>query len=201
MRRRMRELGIYSLLGYRKSAMLGLLTFENIFICFGGMVLGILAGSVLHKGVIAGIVALLGITIDQAAIPLIYPAAVKSILSFVVVVLITLTLSNARLLQKSTLLDLVRLEKKTEKPIRVHFITAFIGLSCLLCGYGLALDMMRGREICLVHHRIFPYCVADNASGGCRNYILYLLFFAIRLPENPAEEKFSVSGKYHYRGS
>lgn len=56
MRRRMRELGIYSLLGYRKSAMLGLLTFENIFICFGGMVLGILAGSVLHKGVIAGIV-------------------------------------------------------------------------------------------------------------------------------------------------
>lgn len=94
MRRRMRELGIYSLLGYRKSAMLGLLTFENIFICFGGMVLGILAGSVLHKGVIAGIVALLGITIDQAAIPLIYPAAVKSILSFVVVVLITLTLSN-----------------------------------------------------------------------------------------------------------
>lgn len=34
MRRRMRELGIYSLLGYRKSAMLGLLTFENIFICF-----------------------------------------------------------------------------------------------------------------------------------------------------------------------
>lgn len=146
MRRRMRELGIYSLLGYRKSAMLGLLTFENIFICFGGMVLGILAGSVLHKGVIAGIVALLGITIDQAAIPLIYPAAVKSILSFVVVVLITLTLSNARLLQKSTLLDLVRLEKKTEKPIRVHFITAFIGLSCLLCGYGLALDMMRGRK-------------------------------------------------------
>ena len=35
MRRRMRELGIYSLLGYRKSAMLGLLTFENIFICCG----------------------------------------------------------------------------------------------------------------------------------------------------------------------
>lgn len=118
MRRRMRELGIYSLLGYRKSAMLELLTFENIFICFGGMVLGILTGSVLHKGVIAGIVALLGITIDQAAIPLIYPAAVKSILSFVVVVLITLTLSNARLLQRSTPLDLVRLKRKRKNPFK-----------------------------------------------------------------------------------
>ena len=78
------------------------------------------------------------------------------------------------------------------------------------CIYRLILSALRiwacpwydaGKEICLVHHRIFPYCVADNASGGCRNYILYLLFFAIRLPENPAEEKFSVSGKYHYRGS
>ena len=112
MRRRMRELGIYSLLGYRKSSILKLLVFENIIICFVGMVLGILTGSILHKIVIAGIVTLLGISVDQGAIPLIYPAAVKVILAFVIVVLITLTFSNTRILQKSTLLDLVRLEKK-----------------------------------------------------------------------------------------
>lgn len=116
MRRRMRELGIYSLLGYRKSTILKLLIFENVMICFGGMILGILTGSILHKIVIAGIVTLLGISVDQSAIPLIYPAAVKAILSFVIVVLITLTLSNASLLRKSTLLDLVRLEKKTDIP-------------------------------------------------------------------------------------
>ena len=56
MRRRMRELGIYSLLGYRKSTILKLLIFENLMICFGGMILGILTGSILHKIVIAGIV-------------------------------------------------------------------------------------------------------------------------------------------------
>lgn len=33
MKRRMRELGIYSLLGYRKSSMIMLLTIENIIIC------------------------------------------------------------------------------------------------------------------------------------------------------------------------
>ena len=33
MRRRMRELGIYSLLGYRKSTILKLLIFENVMIC------------------------------------------------------------------------------------------------------------------------------------------------------------------------
>lgn len=78
MRRRMRELGIYSLLGYRKSTILKLLIFENVMICFGGMILGILTGSILHKIVIAGIVTLLGISVDQSAIPLIYPAAVKA---------------------------------------------------------------------------------------------------------------------------
>ncbi|MFR8845813.1 MAG: FtsX-like permease family protein [Waltera sp.] len=49
MRRRMRELGIYSLLGYRKSTILKLLIFENVMICFDGMILGILTGSILHK--------------------------------------------------------------------------------------------------------------------------------------------------------
>ena len=146
MRRRMRELGIYSLLGYRKSTILKLLIFENVMICFGGMMLGILTGSILHKIVIAGIVTLLGISVDQSAIPLIYPAAVKAILSFVIVVLITLTLSNARLLRKSTLLDLVRLEKKTEKPIHPHAITAILGVGFLSAGYGLALDIMRGKQ-------------------------------------------------------
>lgn len=146
MRRRMRELGIYSLLGYRKSTILKLLIFENVMICFGGMILGILTGSILHKIVIAGIVTLWGISVDQSAIPLIYPAAVKAILSFVIVVLITLTLSNARLLRKSTLLDLVRLEKKTEKPIHPHAITAILGVGFLSAGYGLSLDIMRGKQ-------------------------------------------------------
>lgn len=146
MRRRMRELGIYSLLGYRKSSILKLLVFENIIICFVGMVLGILTGSILHKIVIDGIVTLLGISVDQGAIPLIYPAAVKVILAFVIVVLITLTFSNTRILQKSTLLDLVRLEKKTEKPIRPHAVTGVIGIVFLIAGYGLSLDITRGKQ-------------------------------------------------------
>lgn len=146
MRRRMRELGIYSLLGYRKSNVLKLLIFENIIICFGGMILGIITGSILHKIVIAGIVALLDISVDQSSIPLVYPEAVKAILFFVIVVIITLTFSNARILQKSTLLDLVRLEKKTEKPIRPHAVTGIIGIMFLIVGYTLALDIMRGEQ-------------------------------------------------------
>lgn len=73
----MRELGIYSLLGYRKSTILKLLIFENVMICFGGMILGILTGSILHKIVIAGIVTLLGIPCRQMRNPSNLPGSSK----------------------------------------------------------------------------------------------------------------------------
>ena len=146
MRRRMKELGIYALIGYRKSTMLKLLALENILVCIGGFVIGVIAGGLLHKGVTAGITALLGLSINNNEIPLINWGAVKSNLVFVVVVLITLTLSNGRILAKSTLLDLVRLEKKTEKPVRPHLLFAVIGILLLALGYSLALDIVRGKE-------------------------------------------------------
>ena len=126
--------------------MLRLLTIENIFVCLGGMFVGILAGSLLHIGITAGIVALLGLTIDMGAIPFINPQAVSSIFLFILAVLLTLTLSNAGLLLKSTLLDLVRLEKKVEKPVHTNIVFSIIGIVFLLGGYALALDMVRGAQ-------------------------------------------------------
>ena len=184
MRRRMRELGIYSLLGYRKSTILKLLIFENVMICFGGMILGILTGSILHKIVIAGIVTLLGISVDQSAIPLIYPAAVKAILSFVIVVLITLTLSNARLLRKSTLPSPCnnrvigcRISQRRIRPCIGHYA---------------------GKAVIVEYHWIFSYCHADTSLCCGRNDSVYVLIPALCLSENPAEKKQTLPWKYHY---
>ncbi len=146
MRRRMHELGIYALLGYRKSAILALLTFENAFVCLGSLLVGIVTGGLLHKAVTAGVTALLGLTIDNGRVPLFDAGAIKLNLIFVAAVLLTLTLSNAKLLWRSTLLQLVRLEKKVEKPVRPSGAVALMGAGLLLCGYALALDMMRGRR-------------------------------------------------------
>lgn len=144
MRRRMKELGIYALLGYRKGDIFCLLTIENFFVCLVGMIIGILTGSLLHIGVTAGIVALLDLTIDIGTIPFINPQAVGSIFLFILVVLLTLAISNVVLLLKSTLLDLVRLERKVEKPIHLNIVLSIIGIAFLLGGYALALDMVRG---------------------------------------------------------
>ncbi|WP_346887379.1 FtsX-like permease family protein [Clostridium sp. UBA1056] len=146
MRRRMKELGVYALLGYRKSAMLKLLTIENVFICIGGLIIGIVTGSLLHKGLTVGITVLLDLSIDINRIPFINSEAVSFSLLFVLAVIFALTLSNTKLLWKSTLLDLVRLEKKTEKPIKIRNWLAVIGAILLVAGYALALDITKGKS-------------------------------------------------------
>lgn len=54
LRRRTKELGVYALLGYRKTTVLSLLTTENLLVCFGAFIVGILLGSFFHKGIVFG---------------------------------------------------------------------------------------------------------------------------------------------------
>lgn len=55
LRRRTKELGIYVLLGYRKSTILSLLITENLLICSGAFMAGILLGGFFHKGIVFGL--------------------------------------------------------------------------------------------------------------------------------------------------
>lgn len=70
LRRRTRELGIYTLLGYRKSAVLSLLILENAAVCLGAFIVGVFFGAIAHKGITAGITALLNLSADNGQIPL-----------------------------------------------------------------------------------------------------------------------------------
>ena len=70
LRRRTKELGIYALLGYRKSKMLSLLVSENILIGCGSLIVGLILGAPMHKGIVYGTTALLNLSIDNAEITL-----------------------------------------------------------------------------------------------------------------------------------
>ncbi|MBU3174833.1 FtsX-like permease family protein [Clostridium estertheticum] len=146
MKRRMKELEIYSLLGYRKSTMTRLLSFENFFICISALGIGIFFGAFLHKIIIIGIVHLLDLQIDASKIPLINLNAVYVASGFVLVVLFVLFLSNWKFLKKSSLLTLVRLGKKVEQQIKVKIWLAILGVILLILGYVTALDITRGKD-------------------------------------------------------
>lgn len=144
LKRRTKELGIYALLGYRKTTILSLLTFENVLICCGALCAGILLGAVMHKSIVAGITALLKLSVDNAQIPFFQTSTIQKTACFILLVIIVLSISNGRFLFQTSLISLVRYEKKAEKRMTFHFLPALLGLVMTLSGYVLALDILRG---------------------------------------------------------
>ncbi len=144
LRRRTKELGIYALLGYRKSTILTLLTFENILVCSGSLVAGLILGAILHKGIVYGVTVLLNLTVDNSQIPFFNLKAIATTIRFILLVVFVMALSNARFLFKSSLMDLVRFEKSAEKKLKFRKIPALLGFLFIVGGYGLALDIFRG---------------------------------------------------------
>ena len=73
LRRRTEELGIYALLGYRRTSILALLCCENVFLCTGALLLGLFFGSCLHRGIVLAVTALLDLNVDPSGIPFFCP--------------------------------------------------------------------------------------------------------------------------------
>ena len=146
LRRRTKELGIYALLGYRRSTILSLLTAENLLSCFGAFVIGILLGGLFHKGIVFGITKLLGLTVNNSEIPFFNLNAMVKTACFVFAIIIILSLSNSRFLFKSSLMDLVRFEKSAEKQTKFHAVPSIIGFVSVILGYCIALDILRGEK-------------------------------------------------------
>lgn len=142
----MNELGIYSLLGYRKSTMLTLLTFENIVICFVALLVGIIFGSIAHKGIVEAIIKILKLQINTSKVPFINLDAVLFTFVFIFAVLFVLSLSNWIILRKSSLLTLVRMEQKEENKLKINTAFSLLGLFLILIGYFLAIDITRGTK-------------------------------------------------------
>lgn len=146
LKRRTKELGIYALLGYQKTTVLSLLSFENIFICCGALGIGLVLGAIAHKGIVAGVTALLRLSVDNSLIPLFNLNAVKRTIGFILLVIIVMCISNSKFLLKASLMSLIRFEKKAEKSMEFHYLPALLGFIMILCGYGLATDIFRGRK-------------------------------------------------------
>lgn len=146
LKRRTKELGIYSLLGYRKSSMLKLLTIENVVICLFSLLTGIVFGAILHLGIIEVIVRGLKLQIETSTIPLFNYGAILFTVTFVLAVLIVLFLSNWFVLRNSSVLNLVRMEKREEKKMKVRMSLSIVGLLFMVLGYILAFDITRGVE-------------------------------------------------------
>jgi len=146
LRRRTKELGIYALLGYRKSRMLSLLVSENILIGCGSLIVGLVLGAIMHKGIVYGTTALLNLSIDNSEIPFFNSDAITNTVVFIFLIMFVMAISNALFLFKTSLMDLVRFEKSAEKRMIFKKTPAIFGFILIIIGYGLALDIFRGSD-------------------------------------------------------
>ncbi len=146
LRRRTKELGIYALLGYRKSRMLSLLVSENILIGCGSLIVGLVLGAIMHKGIVYGTTALLNLSIDNSEIPFFNFDAITNTVVFIFLIMFVMAISNALFLFKTSLMDLVRFEKSAEKRMVFKKTPAIFGFILIIIGYGLALDIFRGSD-------------------------------------------------------
>lgn len=146
MKRRMKELSIYALLGFNKRKVILILFLENIFICLLALGIGIIVGGIVYIALIQIVIQWLGVSLDPSSIVWFNSDAVLITVSFVALALIVLLFSNYRFIRKHTLLDLVKVEGTREKPIQLKLWKAMVGFVSLVAGYILALDIKRGAD-------------------------------------------------------
>lgn len=143
LKRRTKELGIYALLGYRKTTILLLLTLENILVCCGAFFVGLLLGAIAHKSIVIGITTLLNLSVDSSQISFLNIVAIVKTACFILLVIFVLCVSNGRFLFKTSLIELIRFEKKAEKSMKFRRMPALLGFIMTLSGYGLALNIFK----------------------------------------------------------
>ena len=182
LRRRTKELGIYALLGYRKSTILSLLMTENLLTCTGAFITGILLGGFFHKGIVFGITQLLDLTVNNLEIPFFNPNAMMKTAGFIFAVVIVLAMSNSRFLFKTSLMDLVRYEKSAEKKMKFHAVLSVIGFLAVISGYCLSLDILRGAESLWITVGFYPVGMLTFALilSGTVLFIASSLPFAVQ---------------------
>lgn len=118
---------------------------RDLLVCFGSsFIVGILLGSFFHKGIDFWHTKLLGLPINNSKIPFFNVNAIAKTACFIFAIVIVLMLSNSRFLFKTSLMGLVRFEKSAERKMKFHAVPAIVGFCCIILGYVLALDILRG---------------------------------------------------------
>ncbi len=134
---RMRELGLYAVLGMEKRHIAQVLALETLFSGLAGVGLGLLAGMLFGKLLFLLLLRMVGKT---AALPfqISLPAIVQTCVVFVVAFTLILV-SNLRAVGKARPMELLQSAKAGEREPKTSWFAAILGLLSLGGGYGLAL--------------------------------------------------------------
>lgn len=145
LKKRSKELGIYSLLGFSKKKISLLLVYESTILTIISFLLSILLGSILYivvNKLLITVLEIRGVSLNQ----FINTTSVYNSFLLILIMTITIIISNIYELKKLTLINLVNLSKKKEKIIKNRPIVGVIGFLLLILGYSISINIIKGTE-------------------------------------------------------
>lgn len=132
-RKRKKEIGLYSLLGIEKKQVGRMLFYETLAIGIIALVLGIVIGIVLSKLFIGILIKLIGIpVIIKFTVSL---AAVKETAIVFFILFIVVSVKGYSIIYRYELIDLFKAESKGQKEPKASFIMAILALILIVSGY------------------------------------------------------------------
>ncbi len=138
MKKRKKEVALYSLLGVRKRSIGFMLFFENMVIGLLSLVVGVTLGFLLSRALLTILMKLMGLNI-VIGFAFSMDAVINTLIVFLIIFLFT-SMQGYRVIYQFKLIDLFHAEKKGEDLPKARIISAILGVVTLAAAYWLALQ-------------------------------------------------------------
>ncbi|KAA0964810.1 FtsX-like permease family protein [Sporosarcina sp. ANT_H38] len=145
MKKRKKEVALYSLLGVRKRSIGSLLFFENMVIGILSLAVGIGLGFLSSQGLLTILVSLMGLDID-IGFAFSINAVMNTLIVFFIIFLFT-SLQGYRVIYQFKLIDLFHASQKGEELPKARIIAVFLGVLMVTAAYWLALQDLMTSDI------------------------------------------------------
>ncbi|GAA0375309.1 ABC transporter permease [Bacillus horti] len=172
MKKRKKEIALYSLMGVRKRSIGWMLFFENMVIGLLSLLVGVALGFLLSQLFLSILLKLMGLEIAMGfAFSL--SAVIHTMIVFLIIFFIT-SLQGYRVIYRFKLVELFHAEKKGEELPRARYFSSIIGVFTLVGAYWLALQDITSSEAWRVLGIATPLVIIGLTVLGS-----YLLFRSV----------------------
>lgn len=172
MKKRKKEVALYSLLGVRKRSIGFLLFFENMVIGLLSLIIGVVLGFLLSRVLLSILLKLMGLDV-VAGFTFSTSALINTVIVFFIIFLVT-SLMGYRVIYRFKLIDLFHAEKKGEEVPKVRIVTVILGVLALAAAYAIALQDLMDSQVWRVLGVATPIVIIALTVVGS-----YLLFHSV----------------------
>ncbi|WP_060205116.1 ABC transporter permease [Sporosarcina koreensis] len=184
MKKRKKEVALYSLLGVRKRSIGFLMFFENMVIGLLSLIIGVVLGFLLSRALLSILLKLMGLDV-VAGFTFSTSALINTVIVFFIIFLVT-SLMGYRVIYRFKLIDLFHAEKKGEEVPKARIVTVFLGVLALAAAYVIALQDLMDSEVWRVLGLATPIVIIALTVIG--SYLLFhsvLVYVLSALKRNP----------------